>query len=129
MLKTAQEHPVEDPDRPGDYSANEEEAFERHVVKQPELGIWQLEVGLAVVVQYEARRLLSLTISLDPSEYRLSAINVVGPSKFARIPDELAAILLTAFFGDKGKEVPNPSGLKDARHFVCTQLPQSNRLD
>ncbi len=123
MLIAAAKFPITEP---YGYSSNEEEVKSNYTNAnsgQKEAVDWMLENGLLKAFQCKGKGILSLLLTLDvfeePYKYHLSVTFIPERMKFGPIPKELIPVLLQAFFKGKGKEISNPSGIKDARHFVC----------
>lgn len=108
---------------PHHYANTEAEAFDAVAEDKGRFGRWLHQQGLAAVVRFEERSIVSLALSRDdfeaPPVYRLSAVRWTVRMQPGPMPDDWARRLLLAFFGDRGREVANPSAFDFAKHFTC----------
>lgn len=122
MLAAARKYPLS---MPQEYSNNETEMNEQFRKDDSfrRSGEFCHKHGLARAFLYQNNSIISLVISLEtfesPPIYRLSMCRITGPSTYANVPEDDATLIAECFFGKAAQKVPNPSGIENAKHFIC----------
>jgi hypothetical protein len=83
------------------------------------------QIKFARYLEFDPISVVSLVLTYEcqenqPPHFRLSMSRCsrLPGQMFIEIPDNLAAVILEQFFGDKGIAVPNPSPIQNVKHFV-----------
>jgi hypothetical protein len=66
-------------------------------------------------VEYKGLKMLSIILTLEPGSFHLSAVEVLGPMLFNRLPDKIAKEIAEAFF--EKYEERTEGAITEVRHF------------